>query len=90
MKYMLCRNRVTDYQRWRNVFDSHASAQRDAGMRVVHVWRKVDEPNNIFFLFEIDDIAAVHAFMDEPAATRGRKDAGVIDGEYFFLDSQDR
>ena len=90
MKYMLCRNRVADYQRWRTVFDSHAPAQRDAGMRVVKVWRTVDEPDNVFFLFQIDDIEAVNAFMKKPAAAEGRTEAGVIDGEYHFLESEDR
>ena len=87
MRYMLCRNRVRDYHTWREVFDSHAAIQREAGMRVVHIWRAVDEPNNVFFLFEIDDIEAVQAFMSEPAAAQGRTDAGVVDGEYHFLES---
>ena len=55
-------------------------------MRVLNVWRAVDEPNNVFFLFEIDTIEAVNAFMSDPAATKGRKQARVIDGEYHFLD----
>ena len=87
MKYMLCRNRVEDYQTWRNVFDSHAEAQREAGMRVVNVWRAVDEPNNVFFLFEIDSIEAVNVFMNQPIAEEGREQARVIDGDYHFLDS---
>jgi hypothetical protein len=87
---MLCRNRVADYQRWREVFDSHASAQREAGMRVLHVWRSVDEPGDVFFLFEIDGIEAVNAFMNQPAASEGRTEAGVIDGEYHFLEPDDR
>lgn len=90
MKYMLCRNRVKDFQRWREVSDSHESAQRNAGMRVVHVWREVDEPDNVFFLFEVEDIEAVNTFMDGPAAAQGREEAGVIDGEYHFLENEDR
>jgi hypothetical protein len=90
MKHMLCRNRVEDYQTWRSVFDSHATAQREAGMRVLHVWRSTEDQNNVFFLFEIDSIEAVNDFMSRPIAEEGREQSGVIDGEYHFLDAADR
>ena len=86
MKYMLCRNRVADYRAWREVFDSHAEAQREAGMSVLNVWRAADDPNNVFFLFVIDSIDAVHDFMNQAIAEEGRKQARVIDSEYHFLD----
>jgi hypothetical protein len=89
MKFMLCRNRVEEYQTWRSVFDSHKSAQCAAGMRVLQVWRAADEPKNVFFLFEIDSIEAVNTFMSDPAATEGREQVRVIDGEYHFLDGAD-
>jgi hypothetical protein len=89
MKYMLCRNRVEDYQAWRQVFDSHAEAQREAGMRVVNVGRAADEPNNVFFLFAIDSVEGVNDFMSQPIAAEGRERARVIDGDFHFLDSAD-
>ena len=30
MTYMLCRNRVKDFARWKAVFSSHADAHREA------------------------------------------------------------
>jgi hypothetical protein len=90
MHYMLCRNRVEDYDTWRRVFDSHASAQRDAGMRVLHVWRATEDQNNVFFLFEIDSIDAVNDFMSQSIAEEGRERSRVIDGEYHFLDPADQ
>jgi hypothetical protein len=39
MTYMLCRNRVADFPLWKDVFASHAAAHRDAGLRLVNIWR---------------------------------------------------
>jgi hypothetical protein len=52
MIYLLCRNRVADFSRWKAVFASRQAAHQAAGPRLIHIWRKVEEPNNIFFLFE--------------------------------------
>ena len=39
MLYMVCRNRVADYAKWREVFEEHAEAHRAAGLVLRHVWR---------------------------------------------------
>lgn len=83
--HLLCRNRVADFRKWKAVFDSHASAQREAGLRLVHLWRDVDEPNNVFFLFEVDDEKKARAFLNDPAAAEAGRASGVLDGEYHFL-----
>ena len=52
MLFMLCRNRVRDFETWKKLFDSHAQAHREAGLHLTSLWRSTDEPNNVFFLFE--------------------------------------
>lgn len=84
---LLCRNRVTDYREWRLVFDSHAPAQREAGLRLIHLWREVGDPENVFFLFEVDDEQRARAFLDDPAAAEAGRASGVLDGDYHFLDA---
>ena len=42
MTYMLCRNRLADFARWKRVFDSHAEAHRAAGLNLLHLWRSLD------------------------------------------------
>ena len=86
MIYMLCRNRVADYASWRAVFDSHLEAQRDSGLQLVNLWRDLEEPNNVFFLFEVTDEEKARAFVTDPSAERVGKEAGVLDGEIHFVD----
>jgi hypothetical protein len=84
--YMLARSRVKDYAAWKVVFDSHAQLHRDAGLTFMDLWRCVDEPNNVFFMFEVADKDRAEAFCNSPESVQAGEDAGVIDGEYLYLE----
>ena len=87
MTVMLCRNRVEDFARWKAVFDSHLEAQEDAGIRLQRMWRELDDPDNVFFLFEVIDLDRARAFISSPEAAEAGTASGVIDGEIHFLES---
>lgn len=87
MIVMLCRNRVADFSQWKGVFDSHAQAHRNAGLHLKNVWRGVEEPNNVFFLFEVTDLEKARAFISNSAAAETGKTSGVLDGEYHFVET---
>jgi len=86
MIYMLCRNRVVDFSRWKTVFASHAAAHQEAGLRLVNVWRTVDEPNNVFFMFEVASVDKAREFISNPEAAKAGAASGVLDGEYHFVE----
>jgi hypothetical protein len=67
MIVMLCRNRVSDFSKWKGVFDSHSQAHRDAGLHLKNVWRRVKEPNNVFFLLEVMDLKKAREFTSNAA-----------------------
>ena len=90
MTYMLCRNRLVDFARWKRVFDSHAAAHRAAGLNLLHLWRSLDDPNNAFFLFEVKSIEKARAFIRAPEAAEAGRASGVIDGEMHFLEEIDK
>jgi hypothetical protein len=85
MTYMICRNRVADFSRWKAVFACHAAAHRDAGLRLVNLWRGVEEPNNVFFIFEVASIEKAREFISNPEAAKAGQSSGVLDGEYHFV-----
>lgn len=87
MFYLLCRNRVADFTKWKKVFDSHQNAHRDAGLYLVHFWRELDDPDNIFFVFQVSNIDTAKAFINAPEAKKADKTAGVIDSEIHFLEN---
>ncbi len=86
MTYMLCRNRVADFSRWKSVFASHEAAHREAGLRLVSIWRTVGEPNNVFFVFEVGSLDKAREFISHPEAAKAGAASGVIDGEYHFVE----
>ncbi len=86
MTELLCRNRVSDFSKWKTVFDSHAQAHRDAGLYLKNLWRGADEPDTVFFLFEVRDIKRAQAFINNPAGAEAARISGVRDGEYHFLE----
>jgi hypothetical protein len=89
MLYMLCRNRVADFARWHAVFASHRQAHREAGLRLVYLWRGLEDANNVFFLFEVASEEKARAFIGDPEAAKAAGTSGVIDGEYHFLEAGD-
>ena len=89
MTYMLCRNRVADFSRWKAVFVSHQAAHQEAGLRLVHIWRAIEDANDIFFLFEVDSMEKARGFIGNPEAAKAGEVAGVLDGEYHFIGAVD-
>ncbi len=86
MYELLCRNRVEDYARWRKLFDTNAPAAREAGLQLTDLWRGMEDPNNIFFLFRVSSVDRARTFIEDPAEAEVGAAAGVLDGEYHFLE----
>jgi hypothetical protein len=87
MTVMLCKNRVADFSKWKAVFVSHAQAHRAAGLRLRDLWRELEDPNNVFFVFEVANLDKARAFISDPAAAEAGKTSGVQEGEFHFLES---
>lgn len=73
MTALLCRNRVEDFSKWKAVFDSHAPAHRAAGLGLTNLWRELGDPNNVFFAFDVADLAQARAFISNAAAAEAGK-----------------
>ena len=78
MTNLICRNKVADFVQWKRVFDSHADAQRHAGLRLERIWRGVDDPNEVFMLFAVDDLDQARAFVTSPTVPQAQETSGLI------------
>ena len=85
MIHMLVRNRVKDFDQWKQVFDSEAGRGDAAGFKLIHLWTSLDDRNNVFFLFEVADLDKAKVFLAAPESAEAGIRSGVIDGEYHFL-----
>ena len=78
MYYLMCKHRVADYSKWREVFDSHAEAQRESGLHLLHLLHDTDDPNILVLFFKVDDLDKARAFVEAPSAGEGADASGVI------------
>jgi len=85
MRYMLAWNRVRDYDTWKAVFDDQSKAA-EAGLRLLHLWRTVEDPNVVYFLLEVGDMQKAEAFVHAPESAEAGERAGVIEGDITYLE----
>ena len=85
MMVLLVRNKVKEYDHWRRVFDAQADVARAAGVTLNHMWQSADDPNDVFFLLDIEDRGRAEAYMSTPESAAVGVEAGVLDGDYHFL-----
>ena len=82
---MLCRNKVADFGNWKAILDSHKDAHHQAGLTLESLWRGLEDPNNVFFVFAVADLNRAKAFIAAPEAAKAGRDSGVIEGDYWFV-----
>ena len=86
MTYMLSRNRVLDFDRWKAVFAADAEAHRAAGLHFEKLWRNVEDPHEIFFLFAVESVEKAKEFISAPEAAEKGEEAGAVEGEVYFVE----
>ena len=86
MNYLLVRHKVDDFPSWKEVFDSHAPARREAGLRVERVLRNTDNPSEVILLYSAVSLQKAREFMTHPDAHEAKRQSGVIDEpDVYFL-----
>jgi hypothetical protein len=83
---MLCRNKVADFAQWKSAFDSHAEAQAAAGLKLESLWRSIEYPNEVFFLFSVADLEQARAFTSAVAPAEAAKKYGVLEGDIWYVE----
>ena len=86
MKRMICRNVVKDFDAWKAIFDENLEAAQAAGLNLENLWRSIDDPNEVFFIFTVEDVDAAKAFTSDPAAAEAGERSGVIDGNCWMVE----
>ena len=82
---LLVRNKVKDFSTWYAYFKADSDAGAEYGLALRLLWQAAEDPNDVFFLLDIEDIDRANAFMSRPESQDIGVKAGVIDGEFHFL-----
>ena len=83
---MLVRNRVRDFSQWYVYFNADRAAAAEYGLTLAALWQVADDPNNVFFILNVEDIEQANAFIARPESQEIGDKSGVIDGEIHYLE----
>jgi len=78
MTHVLIRHNVTDFAKWKPVYDAHLTARQNAGLREKNLLRSVDNPNEVVLLFEAEDLKRAQAFTNSSDVRETMQKAGVV------------
>lgn len=78
MSLVLINHKVKDFNAWKPYFDADRDRRSAAGLKEVYLTRKSDEPNNVFVLFETNDVDKAQKMMEDPNLQKVMEQAGVL------------
>jgi heme-degrading monooxygenase HmoA len=84
--YVLVRHKVSDFEKWKPVYDDHLPARRKAGLNEVNLLRNTENPNEVILLFSAEDLDKAKAFAASDDLRQAMQRAGVSDKpDVYFL-----
>lgn len=79
MVYLLVRQTIEDYGRWKEGFDRHLAARQAGGAtNEVYVMRNVDDAQEIIVLLGWHDLVRARAFTNSVSLQTALKQMGVV------------
>ena len=87
MPYLLVRHKVSDFSKWKPVYDGHLAVRQKAGLKEDHLLRNTDDPNETIILFEAADLKKAKEFAASSDLRETMQKSGVIDKpDIYFLE----
>lgn len=88
MATMFVRHNVTDFAKWKQVYDDFGPTQERWGVTSAAVFRAADDPNDITVTHEFASIEAAQAFAGSTELKAAMQNAGVIGAPAMWLASK--
>jgi hypothetical protein len=88
MHYILGRFKVDDLVSWKRVIESDRQRHLAMGIHFEEVWVNVDDPKEIFFTFEVDDLNRARAGLQQAGALDPDKQKRGEIPQLFFLETR--
>jgi heme-degrading monooxygenase HmoA len=92
MPYLLELHKVSDYDRWREVFAADAAGREAAGCRGTRIFRNAEDPEEVVVLFAWDGLESARRRIESATLSRKFDEAGVSGGikqtEFYLLEEE--
>ncbi len=69
---------ITNFDSWKKAFDEEELNRQNAGMRSLQIGVNPKDPQEVFMLIAIEDIAKARQMMEHDGLRKKMKDAGVV------------
>ncbi len=79
MPYLLVRQKVTDYEKWKSAFDAHSLTRQANGSRGGQLFRNASDPNELIVLLEWDVLERARQFAQSEEWHEVLQRAGGVD-----------
>lgn len=86
MHYLLGRFKV-GIDVWKQAIESDKASHKEAGLQFKRLWKNVDNPAEIFFLFEVENLKKAKSFLQQAGALDKKKQENGEIPELIFLES---
>jgi heme-degrading monooxygenase HmoA len=87
MPYIVVRHKVTDYAKWKPIYDEHGTTRKAGGSKGARLFRNADNPNEVIILLEWDDLDEACRFAQSQDLRQTMQRAGVADQpDVYFLE----
>lgn len=77
MQYVLVINKIGNYEKWKSVFDKNMDSRMDNGSKEAHVFRNVNNQDEVVILYEWDNLDNAKQFFESPDLKAKMENAGV-------------
>ena len=78
MVHLLVHHKVEDYNKFRPVYDAHASLRSVNGSLGGKIFRSTNDPNELFVFLEWDSLVNAQKFAQSDSIKEAMKNAGVV------------
>ena len=79
MPFTILHQKVKDFNKWKDDFDSTIDTRKGGGMRSVHLFQAVGDSDTVVILIEWDAVDSIEKFMQSPGLAERQQRAGVIE-----------
>ena len=77
MATVLIKHPVQDYAQWKAAFDDFINTRKASGEKSYHIYRTINDQNNIVIVFEWDNVDNALAFLQSEDLKAAMQQAGV-------------
>jgi quinol monooxygenase YgiN len=78
MMHILVRHKVSDYNRWKDAFDSHLTTRKRAGETGFRLFHNVEDPHEVILLLDWESTELARKFMGSDELRSAMEKAGVV------------